>query len=66
MRIVAGMGSKGGRDPCGVKRSLTFEESTKIMKRILRRIKMISTAGRGGETENRDIVRRGEFLKDAM
>lgn len=33
------------------RRSLTFEESTKIMKRILRRIKMVSAAGEKRKTE---------------
>lgn len=50
-RRVAGMGSKGGGCAGRARRSLTFEESTKIMKRILRRIKMVSAAGEKRKTE---------------
>lgn len=47
-----GYGQSKGRGCTGTaRRSLTFEESTKIMKRILRRIKMVSAAGEKRKTE---------------
>lgn len=45
------MASEGRGCAGKARRSLTFEESTKIMKRILRRIKMVSAAGEKRKTE---------------
>lgn len=50
-RRVAGMASEERGCAGKARRSLTFEESTKIMKRILRRIKMVSAAGEKRKTE---------------
>lgn len=64
IRIVAGIGSKGGKET-------RVESKKKSDIRGVDKDYQAHTATNkndfysGGETENRDIVRRGEFLEDA-